>query len=419
MGVRMNVQTPIDYIRENEELRKKILHLENIIFQKMEDKLLKSKTIDSLGILAGGIAHDFNNLLAVILGNISLVKLMPYLDHKILIHLERAEEAITQAKTLTNRLLTFSKGGSPIYKTISIEKLIQNVVSMTVNNPNITCRFELASELWPVLIDETQIGIAIRNVIINAIEAMPTGGTILVTGTNISITKPVSLDLSPQKYVKISFKDEGTGIEEEHLGNIFTPYFTTKSVGQEKGIGLGLPITYSIMKKHGGIIDVQSQKNKGTCVDFYFPVAPDSSEKPIEPVDSKPCTNNSSPCRILFMDDEQCVREMFKQMAEELGYSCQVAANGDEAIRLYHEAREQLTPYNIVILDLTVKRGLGGKNTVLRLKEIDPDVCTIVTSGFLFDDVIEEYKRYGFKAVLPKPFSFMELKNILTEVAGK
>lgn len=385
-----------------------------ILFEK---EMLKNKNIESLGILAGGIAHDFNNLLAVILGNISLVKMSSPVDSRNQKYLERTETAISQARELTNHLLTFSKGGIPVFRTVSIPKIIKNIAGLTLSGSNVKCRYEFDNDLYPVTIDETQISIALRNIITNSVDAMPGGGDITIKGKNAHC--PLFFVIGDptyhhfDKFIRISIEDKGIGINEDHLKNIFDPFFTTKMYGSGKGKGLGLPIAYSIIKKHNGFIEVTSQSGNGTIVDIYLPAFVEIKEERVLPIAQTVKLESISPRRILVMDDEQFIREMFYQMLQELGFECCTASDGDEAIMHYCNALNELNPFDIVILDLTIKNGMGGKKTIEKLLEINPSIFAVVSSGYAYDEVIENFKEYGFKAILPKPFSIDQLKEVI------
>jgi signal transduction histidine kinase/CheY-like chemotaxis protein len=384
---------------------------------KTEEEILKSKNLESLGILAGGIAHNFNNLLAIIMGNISLVELSSHLDSKLRRYLEKASNAIVEAKDLTSQLLTFSRGDTPIYKSLSISKIVKNIVGNTISGTNVACDYLIDPSIKPVFVDETQVSIALRHIVTNAMEAMPNGGVISISGKNIHASALNSLPLDAGEYVKISIADQGAGIPETNLKNIFDPYFTTKPPGKDKNAGLGLSIAYSIIKKHSGYIDVQSSEKEGTRVDIYLPASREMpDEKPTVGILKIPEPEPPAKSRkLLVMDDERFILELYKQMASELGFDCQTAVNGDEAIRQYIEAMEKKEPFDVVILDLTIKDGLGGKRTVQKLQELDPNVYAVVSSGYSNDEVLENSRAYGFKSVLPKPFTIDDLKTILSQ----
>jgi nitrogen-specific signal transduction histidine kinase/CheY-like chemotaxis protein len=379
--------------------------------RKIENELLKARNIESLGILAGGIAHDFNNILVGILGNVSLAKrkLQKEDKEKIAERLTGVENAALRAKDLAYQLLTFSKGGAPLLKTMYIHKLIMDSTKFTLSGSSIVCDFFFPDDLWPVDIDRGQLSQVIHNLIINAKWAMPEGGKIEARVENIILDrKSVITGLLPDgKYIRISIKDEGVGIPAEHLHRIFDPYFTTKG----KGSGLGLATAYSIIKRHGGLIIAESVTGKGTTFHIYL----QASEKNVLP-EADEGIPGSGIGRILLMDDEEIVRDVAEDMLIELGYEITLSKEGTEAIELYREAAKSDRPFAAVILDLTIPGGMGGKDTIQELLKIDPQVRAIVSSGYSADPVMAEYRKYGFRDVIEKPYSLQAVSNALQRV---
>ncbi|RKY87781.1 hypothetical protein DRQ09_03920, partial [candidate division KSB1 bacterium] len=376
--------------------------------KKIEEELLKAKKLESLGILAGGIAHDFNNILTAILGNISLAKLYVSSNEKVHKLLSKAEKASIRAQDLTKQLLTFSKGGAPIKKTANIVELIKDSASFALRGSNVKCNFSIPQNLWTADIDEGQISQVIYNLVINANQAMPNGGTINIKVENTILNNEYPLPLKEGKYIKISVEDNGIGIPEEHLQKIFDPYFTTK----EKGSGLGLATCYSIIKRHGGLITVESKPGIGTIFYIYLPASQkEVSEK--KSVEKKPLKGNG---RILIMDDDEIVRNVIGSMLKHIGYDIEFAKDGNEAIELYKNAKNSGVPFNAVIMDLTIPGGMGGKEAIKKLIKIDPDVKAIVSSGYSNDPIMSSFKEYGFCGVITKPFKIEELNNILNEI---
>ena len=359
--------------------------------------------LESLGVLAGGIAHDFNNILTMILGNVSLAKL--YMDkdqEKVQEKLLNAERAIMRAKDLAQQLLTFSKGGTPIKKVLMVAYFLRDICQFSLTGTPVTCKFDLAPDLLPVEIDEGQITQAIGHIVINGYQAMPEGGTILIQAQNVIIGTPTD-SLRTGKYIKISITDQGIGIPDEYLNKIFDPYFTAK----QKGSGLGLAICYSIIKNHRGHITVESTLGVGTTFHVYLPVFEGRmpSRKSMEE------GFLVSGGRVLVMDDEDSIRDMVGDILSLHGYMVDFARNGEEAISLYQE-----NVYDVVILDLTIPGGMGGKETIRELLKIDPKVKAIVSSGYSSDPIMSDYKQYGFRNVMAKPYKIEELDEIIQRV---
>ncbi len=360
----------------------------------LEEELNKAHKLESIGIFAGGIAHDFNNLLSGILNNVYLSKMN--IDSKSKSHknLESAEKAINRATNLTQQLLTFSIGGAPIKKTTSIVEIFMESAEFALRGSNVSCEYNVVDNLWPVEVDEGQINQVIHNLILNAAQSMSQGGKILILIENSELAPDNGLLLKGGRYVTVKVKDHGIGIEKEQLIKIFDPYFTTKEMGR----GLGLSITYSIIKQHDGLITVESELGVGTTFTIYLP----ASEKQVEEkeiVEDTPVTGEG---RILLMDDEALIRDSVGEFLNHVGYDIECVSNGDRAIELYTEVMKTREPFDAVILDLTIPGGMGGKEVMKKLVEIDPDVKAIVSSGFSNDPVMANFKEYGFDAVFCK-----------------
>jgi PAS domain S-box-containing protein len=380
--------------------------------RKMEEEMQKSAKIESLGILAGGIAHDFNNLLTSILGNISLAKAFSKSDEMVTRLLDDAEKGSFRAKNLTQQLLTFARGGAPVVTLASTQKIIIESAQFSSSGSKIKCDFDIPDALWQVEVDEGQIGQVIQNLVINADQTMHNGGIVRIVAENVVVGDNSDLALKQGKYIKISVKDNGEGIDSKHLGKIFDPYFTTKPTGH----GLGLAICYSIMKKHHGLIDVESELGVGSTFFLYLPA---TEEKEV----SQSCQDNEKAVeghgRILVMDDEEIVREVAVQMLSVLGYQVEGSTNGEETIELYLKARDAGQPYDAIIMDLTIPGGMGGKETIAKLREIDSSVKAIVSSGYANDPIMAEYEKYGFNGVAPKPYGVQELGSIIQKVLSE
>ncbi len=386
-----------------------IVILQDITEQKkMEAQLQQAQKMEAIGTLAGGIAHDFNNILLVILGNISLAKMRLSPEEEVFKRLEEAEKASLRARDLTQQLLTFSQEGAPVKKTGSIVEILKDSAMFVLRGSNVRCQFFIPDDLWTVEMDEGQMSQVINNLVINAIEAMPEGGMIKVKAENITVEKEKGLPLKAGKYIKISIEDQGTGISKEHLPKIFDPYFTTK----QKGSGLGLATAYSIVKRHDGYISVESKLGVGTTFYIYLP----ASEKRVPKRKAKKDEILSGEGKVLLMDDDEAIRKVAGNMLKHLGYEVEFAEEGAQAIELYKKARESGDPFDLVILDLTVPGGMGGKEAIKRLREVDPGVKAIVSSGYSNDPIIAEFKKYGFSGVVAKPYKIKELSEELRKV---
>ena len=376
--------------------------------KQLEEERIKASKLESIGILAGGIAHDFNNILTVILGNISMIKLGKDENSEENELLLEVEKASYQAKELTRQLLTFSKGGSPKKESTNLINLIKYSTRFSLRGSNVIYRFSIAKDLWTVDVDKGQINQVLNNLIINAKQAMTVGGTIKITGNNVHITRRDNLPLEKGRYIKVSIIDQGTGISDELLSKIFDPYFTSK----KKGSGLGLTTAYSIINKHNGFISVESEVGVGTAFHIYLPASSKQVKK------SKPVKSESIAYRgkILLMDDEPKIRTVVAKMLTTLGNKVTVASDGAEAIELYKKAFNSNKPYDMIILDLTVPGGVGGKKAINKILKIDPDAKAIVSSGYSNDHVVSNFQEYGFKGNICKPFKLESLKNTINTI---
>ena len=382
---------------------------------KSDSELERTRQLESIAALSGGIAHDYNNLLTAIIGNISLAQTYLDPDDKVFLLLSQALTASKTAKELTQKLITFSKGGSPDKKVAEVAKLVKNATEFTLSGSNLKSDFNFPDNLWPVEVDSRQIGQAIHNVIMNAREAMPEGGLIEVGAENVTSDDDLS-NLRNGKYVKISITDYGIGIAQKNLDKIFNPYFSTKKMGNKKGTGLGLSICHSIIRKHGGNVTVESKYRRGSTFNIYLPSANGKSP------DQRATDNMEQEIpifgegRILVMDDEAMIRKLAGELLSYLGYEVDFALDGSEAIKRYKQAMKSNKPFDAVILDLTVKGGMGGKEAIQKLAKIDPNVVAIVSSGYCNDPGIIDYGQYGFSGVVTKPYTMSELGEKLNQV---
>ncbi|MCP3980306.1 MAG: response regulator [bacterium] len=371
----------------------------------IEQELTRAQRLESLGTLAGGIAHDFNNLMTVILGSLFLVKSDPAVTPRSRRSLDTAETALTQARALTGQLLTFSRGGEPVRQAATLAELIRASAGFVLSGSNTRCEFEGLCDLWIVDIDTSQINQVVSNLLLNASQAMPKGGTIKVTGRNLEASPP---GLESGRYVEFAIHDQGEGISKEHLTRIFDPYFSTKS----RGSGLGLATAYSIVNRHDGMLTVESTPGLGST---FRVMLPESDAREVTPVTPPPDLVRGTG-RILLMDDEDDVRDVLDRSLEDLGYSVDGAEHGERALELYREAIRDRRPYDLVILDLTVRGGMGGRETIARLIEMDTEVRAIVISGYSHDPVMANYREFGFSGRLAKPFGVDALAQLVSEV---
>jgi PAS domain S-box-containing protein len=369
--------------------------------RKMEEEMQKAERLESIGLLAGGIAHDFNNLMTGILARVSVVlsTIAPDdINHK---RLTAVEKAVLRAADLTRQILTFSKGGAPVKRVVSVAELIDEAAGFALRGSNVKYEATLPEDLSAINADPGQINQMINNLIINATHAMPEGGVIDIRAENFAVKETGFLTLEKGDYVLITFTDHGVGIPPDEIHRIFDPFFTTKDAGS----GLGLATTYSIVKNHGGHIVVESEEGTGSTFFVYLPA---SDEEPkLKKEEAEELVKGSG--RVLIMDDEEMIREVAEELLKIAGYEVSSAADGGEAVSAYREALSQGTPFDVVIMDLTIPGGKGGKETIKELKAIDPEVKAIVSSGYSNDPIMADFKKYGFSGVVAKPYKLSEL----------
>jgi len=376
--------------------------------QRTEKELLKTKRLESIGLLAGGIAHDFNNILTGIFGNIELAKLNIPEKHPAYTFLDTAYCALEKATHLTKQLLTFAKGGDPILEAVNLKSVVQSTVDFNLSGSNVKAEFDLSDDLWQIKADKGQMSQVIANLIINAKEAMPEGGLLYIKAENIE--NPL-LALKGF-FVKLTIKDSGIGIPKEFLEKIFDPYFSTKQAGS----GLGLSTVHSIVVKHNGYISVNSIIGTGTTFTIYIPTEKHLCKYMVTTHKSYGQNSNSTSAHILIMDDEVMVRSVIEAMLDSCGYKVDFATDGKDAIEKYIAADKSGQPFDIVIMDLTIPGGMGGEETIKKLLLINPDAKVIVASGYSTDSIMANYNRYGFKGRIVKPFQLDELRNELIRV---
>ena len=369
--------------------------------------------LESTGILAGGIAHDFNNLLAVVVLHLEMAGRLPP-GRELTRHLQEAMKTALIARGLTQQLVTFARGGAPVPKVTSLSGVIHESVRPALSGSRVRCEFSLAEDLWPAEVDEGQVGQVIRNMVLNAKEAMPQGGVASVRAENVVVGSQEKPSVPPGEYVRVSIADRGDGISKEVLPKIFDPYFSTKQRGDQKGMGLGLTICHAIIEKHNGTITVESEVGVGTTFHIYLPASRKLSGEEEASV-PKALPRHG---RILVMDDEEGVREPFGLTLQQMGHEVELAKDGETAIEVYERAKGVGRPFDVVILGLTVRGGMGGQEAIRALLRIDPTVKAIVTSGYANDPVVLEHERHGFKGALKKPFNTGELHEVVFRVMG-
>jgi two-component system, cell cycle sensor histidine kinase and response regulator CckA len=377
--------------------------------KKSETERLTTSKLESLGTLAGGIAHDLNNILTVISGNIGLAQIEAPADSGSLLgFLSKAGQAAQHAAHLSSQLLTFSKGGAPLKKVVSMGDLLEHSAEFALYGSNLRADFDVAVDLWKAEVDAGQIEQVVNALMLNAREAMPHGGTVRVRARNTVVEENANLALKPGRYIKVTISDRGPGIGEDLRAKIFDPYFTTKPAAT----GLGLAISYSVVKKHGGVLLLESTSADGSAFSFYLRatenVATGAGEKRGA---GRPFHYNHQ--RILVMDDEEAIRELTSQLLGTLGYEVTAVPDGLEAVRIYERALRKGEHFQAVILDATVRGGMGGVATIERLRSMDPKVNAIICSGYSDEAALSEFLAYGFRGALPKPFTRSELADAL------
>ena len=378
------------------------IYLDISEMKRMQEEIIKSKNIESVGVLAGGIAHDFNNMLTGILGNISVARKMSA-DKQVKSILEKAEKAALKASGLTQQLLTFSKGGFPVKKVTYLPDLVKDALDLGLSGSNVRANLKISEKIPACEIDVTQIIQVIHNLLINAREAMPAGGVIDITIQNHRQSKTDNF-MQKGHYVSLVVRDHGPGIAEGDLQRIFVPYFTTKKAGS----GLGLAIAYSIVNKHNGYIKVTSIKGQGATFTVFLP----ASQKNV--VSSrKPPAAASRAARIMLMDDEEIIREVFVDMLHGTSYRVDLAVHSGEALEKFKNARQAGDPYDVLFLDLTGPGDIGGIKTLEKIRAIDPDAIAIAISGYSISEVCNHPDRFHFQDFLAKPFQAEDLLNII------
>lgn len=377
---------------------------------KHEEALRQANKLDAVGVLAGGLAHDFNNLLSIILGNLE----MAYEDMRGGRpgdpYLKAAQSASLRARDLTHQLLAFAKGGDPVKRMTPLGDIIKDALKRTAHKRTISPQVHISPDLDRIAVDRLQLVTALGNILQNGIEAMPKGGELIIRADRYRFPDgqaPPTLPNDDNPYIRLAIADHGCGIPDAVRSQIFDPYFTTKAAGAQKGLGLGLTLAYAVVKKHGGEILVDTTPGQGSCFTLLLPEGADPTPRIMK--HATPATTH----RVLLMDDEEQLRVLSEQMLTHLGYAVETVADGQAAVRAYERAKAAGVPFGLVILDLTVKSGMGGKEAMNALQKIDPGVLAVVSSGYSENPVMTTPRRYGFTGVLPKPYSLKELMAVL------
>ncbi len=384
--------------------REKLAEQEKI---QAELQLLQAEKLQSIGTLAGGIAHDFNNILAALSGNISLARFKLDKEHVVQKYLQSSGESIQRAAQLTNQLLTFSKGGAPICNHLDLKHLPEEVVRFNLAGSAIKPQFIWDERLWPVYADQEQLHTVFGQLTSNARQAMPNGGHLLIEAENTNLDECNIPGLPAGHYLHIQVTDNGVGIAPEHLPRIFDPYFSPQKAGK----GLGLATVYSIIKRHGGKIMVSSEPGRGTSFNIYLPAT--EKQNQVETGLNREAYRNVENAHILLMDDEKPICLATGAMLEELGHRVVITHDGQQAIDAFCRARQAGTAFDLVIMDLTIPGGMGGKEAVTEILKIDQNACVVVSSGYADDPVMANYRDYGFGGVIAKPYTLNKLAAAL------
>ncbi len=382
--------------------------------KRTEEERLKTSKLESLGTLAGGIAHDLNNILTVISGNLGLAQLeAPDETRTILPFLTKAGAAAQHAAGLSGQLLTFAKGGAPQKRVVSISDLVKKASELSLYGSNLSARADIARDLWPAEVDANQIEQVINALVLNAREAMPSGGSLRITVVNIELPESRDSRLPAGRYIKFSLADEGRGVAPEVSAKIFDPYYTTKASGS----GLGLSIGYSVIRKHGGLLELESSSPTGSIFTFYLPASESVAETVETPQSDR--VLQFARQRILVMDDDPGVRDLTSHLLGTLGFQVTSVPDGLEAVRVYEKALHRGERFDAVVLDATVRGGMGGVAAIERLRGVDPEVTAVICSGYSDESALAQFSAYGFRGSLPKPFTRHELAEALRRAMSK
>lgn len=376
--------------------------------KKMKEHIINSSKLESLGIFAGGIAHDINNFFTGMLGCIALgKKSLTDAESGALKYLDDAESTALKARGLAEQLLTFSKGGEPVKRIISVTDMLNLAADFILSGTRITCIRKFSRDLKFIEADETQVSQVVNNILLNAVQAMKGVGEIIISAANVTLGTGNSYALPEGEYVEVAFEDEGPGIDGDVLGRVFDPFFTTKSVGS----GLGLSVAYSVVKKHGGAISAYNS-SRGAVFSFVLP----ASNAEYNTLESLCVDETCFSGKVLLMDDDDMIRMVGEELLSSLGFDVVSADRGESAMELFRKIYDGGGSFRFVILDLTIKGGSGGLETFQEMRKIDPGLKGVVSSGYSHDPVMSNFMDYGFSAVLKKPYNFDELRNIISQM---
>ncbi len=370
-------------------------------FKRMETSLKRMQKLETIGSLAGRIAHDFNNTLTVILGHISVSKISADHDRRVASLME-AEKGVFKARDMTQQLLFFAEGGSPVKERISVKEIIEEVVESSEGESNIAIQSELQEPLPSIEADAGQIRQVIHNLLLNARQAMPRGGVITVMASDVELETGNTCGLTGGEYVKIEIIDRGIGIAGKYREKIFDPYFSTKS----KGRGLGLAMAYSIVVNHKGAMDFYSEPGKGTSFFLYLPTPGEQEEEWEERPEAAAGSG-----KILIFDDDESIRQVACLLLETLGYAPVVSEDEDGILNMIEKE-----PFEAVIMELTTDMADDARLLAQRIRQLDRAVKLIVSSGVSNDYVLAKYKDFGFDGVLRKPYRLEEMGETLNKL---
>lgn len=385
--------------------------------KELEADIVTRTKLEAISTMAGGIAHDWNNILSIILGNLDLAQSRCRPEDALMPLIRSATQAAVEARELVFKFLCFARNAVQEETVVHAGSLAEEVCRATLSGRSVNGEVSFQNGLWSVKGDPQLLRTVLANVLENARAATPAGGTIRVLLRNVEVAPEdgMSRHLKPGPYVRFDVQDEGPGIPADIIDRVFDPYFSTKTRGTQKGMGMGLSVAWGIVQSHGGHIGITSQEQTGTTVTFYLPAVPKA--QPLKGGRSE--INGPLRAKILVMDDEPMLRQLAEAVMEHLGYECETARHGKEAVAKYKEAMEKSDPFDMVILDLTVKGGMGGIPTMAQLLSIDPHVKAVIYTGYSADPILDNYRLYGFKGALPKPYAIKDMADLIRRVVGK